>query len=150
MSQYWPCIPGKCHKVVILFHNFEARLWKCYYMTIIVHMWLFAKLTQRWWNVIIPASGRRCEFKVVVTKLYRRCRYNIRDMLWGEFFIQRWGNLSPALWIWSCSISVVNLTSWFQPCKKVVNIILIVQRELKFYQLPPVVLFRTYHAKVSV
>ena len=35
MSQYRPCIPGKCHVVNKLFPIIKARLWKCYLVTIV-------------------------------------------------------------------------------------------------------------------
>ena len=116
MSQYRPCIPGKYQWVFTVFHHFEVRLWKCYNVTINgSHLVSFTKLTQRWCNVVIPTSRRRCEFDIAVTTLYRRCYCNSRDMMWGEFTIQRWGNISTTLWIWRHSIDV-GKTLWIWRC----------------------------------
>ena len=101
MSQYRPCIPDKCNAS-------EARLWKCSPATINrPYFPFFSKLTQRWCNILIPMSKRRCEYKVVVTTLYLRCHCNIHDLLWGEFFIQSWGNIGTTLWF-----DVVASTLW--------------------------------------
>ena len=98
MSQYQPCIPDKCHVVNKIFHNFEIRLWKCYHVTMNnLPFTFFVKLTQRCRNVVIPSSRRRYEFEVTVTTLYRRCHFNIHNMLWGDFFVQRWSNVGYAI-----------------------------------------------------
>ena len=79
------CIPYQCNAVIKLFQNSEAWLWKCYHVTINgSHLTFFAKVTQLWYNVILMTSSRHCKFNVTVTT-YRRCYYNIHDMLWGGF-----------------------------------------------------------------
>ena len=47
----------------------------------ISYLMLFTKLPQRWCNVVISTSERRCGFDIMVSKCYRPCRYNIRDRL---------------------------------------------------------------------
>ena len=117
--QYWSCIPDKCHVLNKPFHNFEASLWRCYHMTMNnSHFTFLTKLTQNRCNVLISTSRRSYEFNVAVIMLYRRCHYNIHDMLWGEFIIQIWGIVSTTLEIWRLRIDivktdVVNLTPRF-------------------------------------
>ena len=53
MSQYRPCIPDKFHFIIKLCSNFEARLWKCYY----VKMNFSSNFT----------TSRCCEFDVAIT-----------------------------------------------------------------------------------
>ena len=48
MSQYRPCIPEKCLAAIKLFHKIEARLWKCYYVTIKkLHFTFFTKVMSK-------------------------------------------------------------------------------------------------------
>ena len=48
MSQYRPCIPEKCLAAIKLFHKIEARLWKCYYVTIKkLHFTFFTKVMNK-------------------------------------------------------------------------------------------------------
>ena len=114
-SQYQPYIPDKCHTVITvfkLFHNQEARLWKCYHVTMnSSYFLLLAKLTQLWCNVVIPTSRRGCEFDAAVTMLYWCCHCNIYYMLWGEFTIQCWGQRWYNVVNWRHSISFVK-TLW--------------------------------------
>ena len=63
----------------------------------------FAKLTQRLCNVVILTLRHW----VAITKMYRHCHYNIHDMLWGEFTIQRCGNVGKTFWIWRRSTDVM-------------------------------------------
>ena len=54
-----------CCGIVNLFYNFEAMLTKYYHTTLNnPHLRFFAKLTQRWCNVVISTSRRRCKFDV--------------------------------------------------------------------------------------
>ena len=76
-------------------------LWKCYNVTTnSSQLTLFGKLTQRWYNIVIPTSRRRSEFDVGLSVLYRYWHFNTRDMLWYEFTIQRSDNLGRKLWVW--------------------------------------------------
>ena len=54
ISQYRPCIPDKFHFIIKRCSNFEARLWKCYY----VKMNFSSNFT---------TSRRCCEFDVAIT-----------------------------------------------------------------------------------
>ena len=67
----------------------------------------FSKLTQRWCNVLMPASGKGCEFGIAIKKLYQRYHYNINY------------TLSNVDWY-----NVVNLTLQYRHCKDVANLIL--------------------------
>ena len=90
MTQYRVCIPAKYDVFVKHFYNFEKRLRKCYHVTMnCLHLRFVAKLTQRWCNVMIPMSRKRCEFNVAVTTLNGHYQYNIYCMLCSEFTIQR-------------------------------------------------------------
>ena len=87
---YRVCIPAKYDVFVKHFYNFEERLRKCYHVTMnCLHFRFVAKLTQRWRNVIIPMSRKRCEFNVPVAILNGHYQYNIHGMLCSEFTIQR-------------------------------------------------------------
>ena len=91
MTQYWPCITGKCHIFMKLFKNLKTRLRKCYHATIkSPHFTFFVKLMQRWYNIVIPTSRRRCEFNIVVSTLYQVCHYNIHDMIWYTSIQYSW------------------------------------------------------------
>ena len=108
MSQHWLYIPDKCHVVIKLFDNFEVKLSKRYHVVMnSLHYTFFVKLMQRWCNFVLLTLRRCCEFGVTVIAFYWRCYYNIIDTLWGEFTIQRWGNIRTTLWIWRLSIEVV-------------------------------------------
>ena len=85
MSQYQPCIRDELNFVIKLFHDFEGMLWKCYHVTInSPYFTFFARLMQRWCNVVVPTSRRRCEFDIAVLTLHRRYHYKIHDILCGE------------------------------------------------------------------
>ena len=122
MSQYRPWIRDKCYVVIKLFHNFEARLCVCYYITMNnPHLPFFAKLARRCWNVAISKSRRRYEFDIAGTTLYRSWHCNIDDMMWGEFISKVKTTLAQRCDLTSqyrrCE-DVVILTSQFQSCKK--------------------------------
>ena len=107
-SQHWLYLQDKCHVVIKIFHNFEVKLSKRYHVTMnSLHYTFFVKLTQRWCNFVLPTLRRCCEFGVTVIAFYWHCYYNIIDTLWGEFTIQRWGNICTMLLIWRLSIKVV-------------------------------------------
>ena len=98
----WPCMPEKCHKVAKLFRNFEARFFKCYYVTMSTPgLTCFAKLTQQCCNVVMPTSRRSCEFKVAVKLLYWHCL---------SIYYPSLRERRPMLYLWGCIINVVNLT----------------------------------------
>ena len=99
MSQYRSCIANKCDVVNKLFRSFEVKMWKCYHVTMnSPYFTFFAKLTQRWCNVLISTSRTNCEFDVEVTKVYRRYHCNMRDRLGGDFFSRFCGNVGITLW----------------------------------------------------
>ena len=75
------------------------------------HFTFLTKLTQNRCYVLISTSRRSYEFNVAVTMLYRRCHYNIHDILWGELIIQIWGIVSTMLGVWRLRIDVVK-TLW--------------------------------------
>ena len=104
---YRPCIPDKCHVVIKLFHNFKARFWKCYHLTMnIPHLTFFAKVTQCWCNAVILRLKRCCGFDVAVVYITFSQRYKFDVIV-------------LTLWIWR-----------FQCCNNIVNATCISRREL--------------------
>ena len=114
-SQYQPYIPDKCHTVITvfkLFHKYEARLWKCYHVTMnSSYFLLFAKLTQLWCNVVIPTSRRGCEFDAAVAMLYWCCHCNIITCSGVNLLSSVEGNVGTRLWI-----DAIVLVLW-RPCE---------------------------------
>ena len=94
--QYGTYVPQHLH-VVNLFYNFEAMLTKYYHTTLNnPHLRFFAKLTQRWCNVVISTSRRRCEFDVASMNFKHWISVAVTTSTgycWGELTIQRWGNV---------------------------------------------------------
>lgn len=81
ISKYWCCIPDQYHRVVKLFHNFEALLWRFYHVTMKTpYLTFFGKLTQRWRNIVIPTSRSRClqfSINVVSVTSIKWCEVNL-------------------------------------------------------------------------
>ena len=76
------------------------------------HFTFFAKLAQP------PCNLATLQPYFKKTLWIWRCVYNVtvtlplqQDVLWGEFTIQRWGNVGTTLWIWCHSIDVMK-TLW--------------------------------------
>ena len=102
----------RCHNVnpayqtnVVVFSKCEAKFWKCCHTTMNnTHLNFFAELTEGWCNVVISMWRIRFQFGVAVWALYRCYHYNIRDVLWDELTIQRWGDVATVLKIWRHSV----------------------------------------------
>ena len=115
-----------------LVYNFDARLWNCYEVTMNSPQTFFVKLTQRWCNIVIPTSRRRCEFDAfnVVTRLPLQHPWYVVRLIDYPILRQRWQNvvnLAPYYRRWE---DVVNLRLWLQSCKNVTNTAFTVYHEL--------------------
>ena len=111
MSKYWPCITNKCHVVNKLFHNFEARLWKYYNVT--MNSPHFICSFQSWHNVGATSWYRRQE-DFVNFALYLYCidvaittSMISSEGMFYRTFMQRWHKVV----VWRLIISVVK-TLW--------------------------------------
>ena len=90
-------------------------------------------------NVEVTLVVQRCEFDVVVLRLWRhfkfdvaistlqqRCQYNIHSTPWVKFTTQCWGNLGAILQFWRCGINAT--TTLFIGCRRCDLLIMLSQR----------------------
>ena len=69
-------------------------------------------LVQRCKHVtVVSTLWRRCETDAAIPMVQRRCQCKIHGISWAELNMQCWGNVRATLYIWGCSIKVVQ-TLW--------------------------------------